>query len=353
MTTRELPLPPFYDARQADDWSYAPEPQALQAAAREWRRVHALRPAGEDARRVHLLLIDAQKDFCFPQGSLYVGGRSGRGALDDNERLARFIYRNLARLSEITCTLDTHSPFQIFFASFWQDGDGAPLDAHRVISADDVRAGRARPNPELAAFVCGADGAWLRRQAESYCEALELAGKYQLYLWPPHCLIGGEGHNLAGVVQAARLFHAYARSAPNGVELKGEKPLTENYSVLAPEVLLAHDGSALGTRNTALVERLLRADALIVAGQAASHCVKSSLEDLLDEIRARDPRLAARVYVLRDGMSSVAVPDPARPGEFAFDFTPQAEATLARLAEAGLHVVDTTTPLQAWPAWRA
>jgi nicotinamidase-related amidase len=347
-----LPAPPFFDPRQAEQWSYAPDVPALQAAAHAWRCRHGLRPAGADARRVHLLLIDVQKDFCFPQGSLYVGGTTGRGALDDSARLARFIYANLARLSEITCTLDTHVPFQVFFASFWRDADGAPLEAHRVVTADDVRAGRARPNPDVAAFVCGGDTAWLARQALHYCEALERAGKYQLYLWPPHCLIGGEGHNLVGALHAARLFHAFARAAPNGVEIKGSQALTENYSVLAPEVLAAHDGSALGTRNSAFVERLLRADALIVAGQAASHCVKSTLEDLLDEIRARDPRLASRVYVLRDAMSSVAVPDPSRPGQFAFDFTPQAEACLARLADAGLHVVDTETPLEAWPAWR-
>jgi nicotinamidase-related amidase len=345
----ELALPPFYDPAHASEWSYAPDQQALFEAAQAWRRLHALSPSGNDRRRVHLLLVDVQKDFCFPRGSLYVGGRSGRGALDDNDRLARFIYRNLAHIGEITCTLDTHFPFQIFFASFWQDEDGRPLGAHREVTADDVRSGRARPNPDVAAFVCGGDVTWLRRQAEFYCAELERAGRYKLYLWPPHCLAGSEGHILAGVLHEARLFHAWARSAPNGVEIKGGHALTENYSVLAPEVLTAFDGGVIAARNSAFVERLLAADAIVVAGQAASHCVKSSLEDLLDEIRARDPRLARKVYVLRDGMSAVAVPDPARPGAFAFDFTPQAEAMLERLAEAGLHVVDTATPMRDWP----
>lgn len=349
---RELPLPSFYDPAHASEWAYAPDQQALFEAALEWRRRHALPAAGFDRRRVHLLLIDAQKDFCFPRGSLYVGGRSGRGALDDNDRLARFIHRNLANISEITCTLDTHFPFQIFFASFWQDAEGRPLSAHREVTADDVRGGRARPNPDVAAFVCGGDLAWLRKQAEFYCAELERAGKYKLYLWPPHCLIGSEGHILAGVLHEARLFHAWARSAPNGVEIKGGHALTENYSVLAPEVLQTFEGQRLSERNSAFVERLLAADAIVVAGQAASHCVKSSLEDLLDEIRARDPKLARKVYVLRDGMSSVAVPDPERPGAFAFDFTPQAEAALERLAEAGMHLVETATPMSDWPGWR-
>lgn len=348
----ELPLPSFYDPAHAAEWSYAPDQAALFQAAQDWRRLHALPAAGGDRRRVHLLLIDVQKDFCFPRGSLYVGGRSGRGALDDNDRVARFIYRNLARISEITCTLDTHFPFQIFFPSFWQDGEGQPLHAHREVTVDDVRSGRAQPNPDVAAFVCGGDVAWLRRQVEFYCAELERAGKYRLYLWPPHCLIGSEGHVLAGVLHEARLFHAWARQTPNGVEIKGGHALSENYSVLAPEVLETFEGRRIVERNSAFVERLLTADAIVVAGQAASHCVKSSLEDLLDEIRARDATLAGKVYVLRDGMSSVTVPDPEQPGAFVVDFTPQAEAALEHVAAAGMHVVDTTTPMRDWPGWR-
>lgn len=42
----------------------------------------------------------------------------------------------------------------------------------------------------------------------------------------------------------------------------------EHYSVLSPEVLLAHDGRRLAERNQRLIDQLLAADALIVAGQA-------------------------------------------------------------------------------------
>jgi hypothetical protein len=87
---------------------------------------------------------------------------------------------------------------------------------------------------------------------------------------------------------------------------------------------------------------------VIIAGQAASHCVKSSIEDLLGEIRAVDADLTRKVYVLADCMSSVTVPDPTRPGEFLADFTPQAEEALRRFAEAGMHVVRSTEPVEAW-----
>jgi len=347
-----LPAPAFYDPGNARRWSYRPDPQALFEEAGRWRSRYAIPPSGGDRRKVHLLLIDAQKDFCFPEGTLYVGGRSGTVAVDDNDRVVRFVYRNLARLTEVTCTLDTHYPFQIFFPSFWLDRDGVALTPHREISTEAVRSGRVRPNPAVAAWVAGGDYEWLKRQAEFYCAELEQAGKYTLYLWPLHCLLGGEGHLLAGVVQEARLFHAFARGSRARVEIKGSHPLTENYSVLAPEVLHRHDGGLLAERNRAFLETLLEADVLVIAGQAASHCVKSSIEDLLEEIRARDPSLARRVYILRDGTSSVVVPDPARPGELLFDFTPQAEAALERFAEAGMHLVASTEPMDSWPGVR-
>lgn len=338
-----LALPPHFDPARAARWDFAPDPAALATAAADWAREHGLRPAAADGRRVELLVIDAQRDFSFPQGTLYVGGRSGRGAVEDNTRLARFVYQNLDALTGITCTLDTHFPFQIFFPTFWEGRDGEPVGPHREVTADDVGSGTLRPRRELAAWLCDGDQAWLARQAQFYCEQLERAGKYRLYLWPLHCLAGGDGHALAGVIQEARLFHAFARRVPNPLEVKGGHPLTENYSVLSPEVLLRHDGGELAQRNGPLYDRLLSADALYVAGQASSHCVRSSVDDLLDEIVRRDPALAPRVHVLVDCMSAVAVPDGA--GGFVADFTPQAEAALARWEAAGLKLVRSGDPL--------
>jgi nicotinamidase-related amidase len=346
---KDLPLPGAYDPRHAREWSYRPDAQGLFADAAAWRREQGISASGSDRRNVRLLLIDVQKDFCFPEGTLYVGGRGGAGALQDNDRISRFIYRNLGTITEITCTLDTHYPFQIFFPSFWVDRSGEPLSPHRQIAAGDVRSGAVQPSPWVAGWLCGGDVAWLRRQAEFYCAELERAGRYSLYLWPPHCLLGGDGHNLVGVVQEARLFHAFARGSRDGVEVKGGHPLTENYSVLSPEVLLRHDGGHLAERNQALVDELLASDLLVVAGQAASHCVKSSIDDLLREIQAREAALAGKVYVLTDCMSSVAVPDPSRPGELLFDFTPQAEEALGRYAAAGMRLVRSTTPMAEWP----
>jgi len=276
-----------------------------------------------------------------------VGGRSGKGAVEDTGRLAAWIYRNLGSITRVTATMDTHLAYQIFFASFWVDRDGRPLRPHRVVTAEQVRRGEARPNPAVASWVAKGDHAWLLAECLWYCEELEREGKYQLYLWPPHCLVGGDGHALVGVLQEARLFHSYVRAAESWTEFKGSNPLTEHYSAFGPEVDHRHDGAPHAERNPKLVEALLSSDALVVAGQASSHCVKSTVEDLLEEIQARDPRLAGKVYLLADCMSPVAVPDGA--GGFLADFTPQAEAALARFAEAGMHRVRSTDPLSSWP----
>ncbi|PRQ07530.1 nicotinamidase [Enhygromyxa salina] len=342
-----LPIPDFFDPDAAARWDYRADHHALAGHAREWIDRHQLRPAAGDAHELHLLLIDVQKDFCLPEGSLYVGGRSGTGAIDDSRRIARFIYQNMARLTRITATLDSHFSHQIFFPSFWLDRDDQPPPAHTIVTTAAITSGQLRPNPAVAGWLCRGNYGWLRQQVEHYCRELERVGKYELYLWPPHCLLGSDGHALVGVVDEARSMFSLARGMQSWIEVKGGNPLTENYSVLRPEVLSRHDGAPLAQRNTAFIETLLRADAVIIAGQAASHCVKSTIDDLLDEIVATDPSLARKVYILADCMSAVTVPDGR--GGFAADFSDQAEQAQQRFADAGMHLVRSTDPLDAWP----
>lgn len=341
-----LPLPPHYKPERASQYEYRPDETALLPRAHEWRKAHDIRPAASDRRNIHLLLIDVQKDFCFPEGSLFVGGRSGDGAIQDSRRISEFVYRNLDRITHLTTTMDTHFAFQIFSPSFWVDRDDRPLTPFREVTVDQIDAGEVRVNPAMATWMVGGNLPWLMKQARHYCEELERAGKYKLYLWPSHCLLGSPGHALTGVVHEARLFHSLTRSMQSWVEVKGGNALTENYSVLRPEVLTRHDGPPLAQKNTQFLRTLLEADAVLIAGQAASHCVKSSIDDLLDEILTQDPSLASKVYILEDCMSSVTVPDGK--GGFLADFTPEADAALDRFRNAGMHVVSSTDALEDW-----
>src|SRR5262245_5411815 len=114
MIHRDLPLPVFYDHKSAERWGYHPKEDIVFAAADDFRVANCIKPSGADKTNVHLLLIDVQKDFCHPEGALFVAGRSGRGAIDDSRRIAEFIYTNLDVLTAITTTMDTHFSHQIF-----------------------------------------------------------------------------------------------------------------------------------------------------------------------------------------------------------------------------------------------
>ena len=346
-----MELPSHYDPDRAKDWAYSPDQRAVFEAARRYRKQHAVAPAAEDGFTVEVVAVDVQKDFCFPQGSLYVGGRSGTGAVDDNRRIAALIYRNLPHITAITPTMDTHYPVQIFFASFWRDADDEPVRPHTVISLESVQSGAYRPDPDVVGALGLPDYDWLVNQCKHYCAELEKAGKYQLYIWPEHCLLGSAGHALSGVLHEARLFHSYARESQSEVEIKGGHPLTENYSVFNPEVLSRWDGKgALAEESTAFIDRLLARDAFVFVGQAGSHCVRFSVDDFLNQLGARDERLAEKCYVVTDCMSAVVLPDGK--GGFAADFTPFMEQAFDRFAAAGVHLVESTTDMRDWPGMR-
>jgi nicotinamidase-related amidase len=112
--------------------------------------------------------------------------------------------------------------------------------------------------------------------------------------------------------------------------------------MLGPEVETDREGEALGRRNQPLLEELLRFDAVVIAGQAKSHCVAWTIQDLFEDATVQSRHLEEKVYLLEDCTSSVVVPG-------VVDHTDAADATFARFAEKGAHVVRSTTPLAEWP----
>src|SRR5262249_58539978 len=98
------------------------EERAGQATA--WAHANGLAPAGEDTFRICLLAVDVQNTFCIPDFELFVAGRSGTGAVDDNRRLCEFVYRNLGEITQIFPSLDTHHPMQVFHPIWLVDQDG-------------------------------------------------------------------------------------------------------------------------------------------------------------------------------------------------------------------------------------
>jgi nicotinamidase-related amidase len=84
-----------------------------------------------------------------------------------------------------------------------------------------------------------------------------------------------------------------------------------------------------------LIKYLLESDKLIIAGQAQSHCVAWTVNDLLTEINTIDPKLARKIYLLADCTSPVVIPG-------VVDYTAQADAAYQRFAAAGMNIVRST-----------
>ncbi len=342
MNTMNLPL--FYDPKNvvSDRWI---DYMGLQAEAEHVRRAQAVKAAATDRFKIGLLAIDVQNTFCNPQGELYVGGMTGMGAVDDAQRLVEFIYRNLGVLTNISATLDTHRIYAIFHPLFWVDDQGNHPAPFATITNRDVVAGTWRPNP-LMTSALGITLMAAQRHVEHYTAELERNGRYALTIWPYHGILGDKGHTLVSGLAEAIAFHGMVRGAQPGIEVKGTHPLVENYSVLGPEVTTLGNGMPV-PRNVRFIEQLLRYDALVITGQAKSHCVAWTIDDLLREVQAKDPALAGKIYLLEDCTTSIVVKDPA--GNVIYDYGPDADKAFDRFRAAGMHLVQSTDPINTWP----
>jgi nicotinamidase-related amidase len=145
-------------------------------------------------------------------------------------------------------------------------------------------------------------------------------------------MLGGIGHAVVSAIEEAIFFHSIARQSQPLFELKGSNPLTENYSVLRPEVLENERGEAIARENLLFLEQSLAFDRVIIAGQAKSHCVAWTVEDLWTRANARDPDFVKKIVLLEDCSSPVVVPG-------AIDFTETADTAYRRFAAAGMTVI--------------
>lgn len=329
----DLPIPNFFDpARVGEIWKvdYA----ARAEGARRFAAQHDLKPAAASSERISLLLIDVQNTFCIPGFELFVGGRSGHGAVEDNVRLCEFIYRNIGSIMHIIATMDTHRSQQIFHPIFFVDAEGNHPAPYTDIHVDELRSGKWKFNPALAPqFEIAPE--YGQQMMIHYAEALEKKGKYALTVWPYHAMLGGIGHALVPAVEEAIFFHSHVRINQPHFAIKGDKPFTENYSVVGPEVLTGPMDEVLGEHDDQFIQHLQEVDRLYVAGQAKSHCVAWTVQDLLDDILDADPDLAKKVYLLEDCSSPVVVPG-------VVDHTDAANEAYARFAKAGMKVVKST-----------
>lgn len=281
--------------------------------------------------KAHLIIIDPQNDFMDipalpgdPVGFQIPGGPSFRsalpvpGALHDMARVAGLIRRVDKRFDDIHVTFDSHRHIGIERPPFWRDQRGKRPAPFTIITHDDVKNGIWAPRASR-----------YREHALKYTAALEASGKYQLMVWNPHCEIGTWGHNVVDVLMTELHRWEDENFAAVDYVVKGTSFLTEHYGALMAEVPMDDDPST--QLNTGLISTLQDADVVGIAGEASSHCVKTTVEQIADNIG--DEHLK-KLHILTDCMSPV----PQTPG--GPDFPKIAEAFLQSMAGRGLVLSD-------------
>eukprot|EP00980_Cylindrotheca_fusiformis_P028210 scaffold22586_cov138-Cylindrotheca_fusiformis.AAC.30 len=257
---------------------------------------------------VTLLLVDVQNDF-HPGGSLAIPT-----ADKDAERIAKLIKDHGSKITRIVATMDSHLKLHIAHPGFWvsgKDGKTNP-DPFTIISSQDIVDGKWKPREtlNLDLNVDQIDGSVfvglenvvdesgkldLLKYSIEYTKRLEEKGKFQLCIWPEHCLVGKPGHCMVASVMEA--IDEWSMSTGGNVEW-GQNLVTESYSAIEAEVPV----TKATTFNSELQKSLEASDRLLVCGQAMSHCVNYTLRSIVE--RWPREKLGA-ITLLTDCASSV------------------------------------------------
>lgn len=240
-------------------------------------------------QRNDLLIIDVQNDFCHKQGNLRVPG-----ADSDADRLGAFITKNMRRIDDVHFTLDSHEEMAIFHPVYWIDSNGKHPSPFTVIGHKDVMSGKFRPTL-----------AHLADWAAYYTKTLEDQKSDPLVIWPPHCrightekkpVLGSAGNTVKDPVTGAALTYdfcgwaiyesvssalsqwALTRNRIIDFVVKGANPNTEHYGAVQAEVI---DPKDVTTQvNSRFINTMGIADRIYFAGQALSHCVRKTFEQI-------------------------------------------------------------------------
>jgi len=243
------------------------------------------------------MVIDPQNDFVDPAGSLSVKNADG-----DMDRFASFVEAAMPKIDDISCTLDSHRLVDISHPLWWKDAKGNHPSPFTALLPENGKIVGYMGTTLLGEFTTTCPESYER--SYNYLTALKTGGRYPHVIWPNHCLIGDGGHNVWKNVSEA--FHKWERYfetqlATIGFVTKGSNPWTEHFSGVKAEVPDPKDPST--QINTGLVQTLEKADIIILAGEALSHCMANTVRDIADNFS--DPKYVQKLWLLSDCTSNV------------------------------------------------
>jgi nicotinamidase/pyrazinamidase len=286
--------------------------------------------------KVHLLIIDPQNDFLDTPG--HFGSLPVLGGYQDMLRMANFIKRAGPKLDDIHVTMDTHRLLDVAHPGWWRAVDSTKA------SGVDMRV-MPTPGTQIKPDDIGPGKKWMPvvpqmlPRMQQYLKELKTQGKYDHTIWSPHTLIGTWGHNIEEHLAAVLLEWEQQNIAAVDYVTKGSNPYTEHFSAIKAEVPDPSDPSTM--LNTRLIKTLQESDLIYIGGEAGSHCLKSTVEDIADNFGDENVK---KMCLLEDCTSPVVIKDPN--GNVILDFTPDMQKFIVNMKKRGMQVAKSTEVMQ-------
>lgn len=230
-------------------------------------------------------IIDPQKDFIIAPN--FKGALGVDGAYEDMLRLAKHI--ESSNPESIVITLDTHAKIDIAHKAWWVDNEGNNPGDYTIITYQDIINKKWKSKDSS-----------FQEYSIFYLKQLEENNKYKLMIWPDHCIKGSIGHQVNDELLSVIKNWENKNKKEVIYVNKGENPKTEHYSGLKAEVELKEDKKT--QLNKELINYLNTFDKIEISGEAISHCVGSTVIDLLSNLKELDRK---KVTILTDCTSPV------------------------------------------------
>jgi len=259
------------------------------------------------SKKIHLFIVDPQNSFCKVidpalQQLVHDGELCVPGAWEDMTRVASFVHRFGKHLNDIHVTLDSHHLLHIANPLWFRDSNGNHpepfttmcLKNGSIIGSKTDANGK---QSDIGEYVCFAP--FIQKGTVKYLKALASTGRYSHCIWPPHCLIGTPGHNVAPQLMEALLDWAGRMCGFLNFITKGSNAFFEHFSAICAGVPDPNDPST--QLYMPLIRLLIEADEILFAGEPGSHTLAETVRDVANSFR--DDSLIAKCGLLLDCMS--------------------------------------------------
>jgi nicotinamidase-related amidase len=227
-----------------------------------------------------LLIIDPQVCFCQEGASLYV-----KGASEDSARLSALFFQKPELFDTIDISLDMHQRDDVAHPSYWINSEGKHPEVFTQITLQDLVEGKWVPvNPAYNSKML------------AYLQFLDKEKKFTHTIWPPHAIAGTKDVNIVDVLLTGLLNWEKINKKSFHTHIKGMDRHSEHYGIFQGE------GPGQEFNHKLIHELFQNENEVYVAGQAKSHCVATSLKQILEKY----PQYISQITLISDATSNVS-----------------------------------------------